>query len=120
MLVNIRVSIRARKGLRCVGTRGLRIETIVKVLDLVAIDVGKPRAQSRHRRRDKLGLTGELRLARFQAEQLVRHAGGPHAVLDRLDDGAVLPVDTREFIPLLGMSVFTAGIEAVKFAVRFR
>ncbi len=61
-----------------------------------------------------------LRLARFQGEQLVLHAGGPHPVLDRLDDGAALPVDTRELIPLLGISVFAAGIEAVKFAVRFQ
>jgi hypothetical protein len=59
------------------------------------------------------GLTDELRLARFQAEELVLHAGGPHAVLDRLDDGADLPVDTRELALVLGVIAFATGIEAV-------
>jgi hypothetical protein len=59
------------------------------------------------------GLTDELRLARFQGEELVLHAGGPHAVLDRLDDGANLPVDARELALVLGVIAFATGIEAV-------
>ena len=89
------------QGLAGLGTRRLLIESLVQVLDLVPVDVGELRVQSRGRRRDMSGLTDELRLARFQDEELVLHAGGPHAVLDRLDDGADLPVDTRELALLL-------------------
>jgi hypothetical protein len=81
----------------------LVIEGFGQIHDLLTVQLGKVRMQSRHGRRRSFQLTDEIDPPGFQTRHLVLYGGARHARLDSIDDSANIAFGllqvARESIP---------------------
>ena len=107
------------KSLSSFGTQLQPVKLFVRALDSLAVEIRKLRMQPRRRRLCVLHFRHELLFAHFEREELFLHARRAQTVLNRVDNGADLPLDAVELFLAANVVFVTCCIQPIEFAVIF-